>query len=270
MIARLRSPSRRVSRGLALVTAGLLVPFAQVLAVPPPAATLAPEIPWSYAGASGPEHWGDLSPEFSGCRAGLAQSPIDIRLVQPVPYVPLQPHYRIQTLEVMNDGRGVYVVVPPGGELRLGGETWGLTGLHFHAPGETRINGVAAPAEVHFSHRDAQGRVAITVVPIRPGARSNSTLERIAERLPLRPGEHLSYRQVGINPLLLYPPVRGYYSYTGSLANPPCTEPVTWFILAQPVELSAELIGRIARATGGNARPPQPLNGRPVFAALPL
>ena len=258
--------SRRCICVRALLAAGLLAPLSQA----PLAEPAAPPPTWSYAEASGPDHWADLSPDFAACRSGLMQSPIDIRLVQPVEYVPLQPFYRTQTLEVHNDGRGVHVITPPGGELRLGGEVYELTGFHFHAPGENRINGVAAAAEVHFTHRDARGRQAVAVVPIRPGPHPNSTLARIAERLPLRPGEHLSYRQVGINPLLLYPPVRGYYRYTGSLANPPCTEPVTWFILAQSVELPPELIERIGRATGGNARPAWPQNGRPVFAALPL
>ncbi len=78
---------------------------------------------------------------------------------------------------------------------------------------------------------------------------------RIAERLSLMAGELVNYRQVDINPLLLFSPEKGYYRYTGSLANPLCSEPVTWFILATPVELSPELIGCIAQATGGQCPP---------------
>ena len=33
---------------------------------------------WSYAGTKGPEHWGDLSPNFAACKSGRMQSPIDI------------------------------------------------------------------------------------------------------------------------------------------------------------------------------------------------
>ena len=35
--------------------------------------------PWSYEGERGPEHWGDLDPEYAPCKDGHAQSPIDIR-----------------------------------------------------------------------------------------------------------------------------------------------------------------------------------------------
>jgi carbonic anhydrase len=43
---------------------------------------------------------------------------------------------------------------------------------------------------------------------------------------------------------------------------------VLWFVLAHPLELDPEQIRGIARATGVNARPVQPLNDRAVFAAL--
>ena len=34
---------------------------------------------WSYAGAEGPEFWGDLAGAFALCSAGESQSPIDIQ-----------------------------------------------------------------------------------------------------------------------------------------------------------------------------------------------
>lgn len=228
---------------------------------------LSAEAAWSYVGETGPAHWAELSPAFAACRSGLQQSPIDIREVQPIPYEPLQFLYRTQALDAVNDGRGVYVVAPSGSELRLRGETYELTSFHFHTPGENLINGRGTAAEVHFVHRDQMGRNLIVVVPIQPARHSNSTLSRIVERLPLGVGERLSYRQVGVNPLFLLPSDKGYFTYTGSLANPPCSEPVTWVILAEPVALEPSLIERLARATGTNVRPAQPLNGRTVFVS---
>src|SRR5690606_34171476 len=35
-------------------------------------------IHWTYEGEAGPDHWGDLSPDFALCSTGLAESPIDI------------------------------------------------------------------------------------------------------------------------------------------------------------------------------------------------
>jgi carbonic anhydrase len=34
---------------------------------------------WSYEGAEGPAHWGDLTADYATCKLGRSQSPIDIR-----------------------------------------------------------------------------------------------------------------------------------------------------------------------------------------------
>jgi carbonic anhydrase len=223
-------------------------------------------IDWSYSGDKGPEHWAELAPDFGICARGQFQSPIDIRGANPLPYVPLAFHYSSQALEAVNDGRGVYLLSKPGSELRIRGEPYALAEIHFHVPGEHRVEGAGAAAEIQLVHRDGEGRQIVVVVPVRPGDRGNTTLARIVERLPLLPGERVFYRQVGINPLFVLPTDRSYFSYTGSLATPPCSEPVAWILLAQSVELRPDLMGRLARATGQNARPIQPLNGRPVYA----
>ena len=54
------------------------------------ACTSAPKAPattaWSYTGSTGPEHWGELSPDYALARTGRSQSPVDIvtsRIVRP-------------------------------------------------------------------------------------------------------------------------------------------------------------------------------------------
>src|SRR3546814_17704615 len=44
---------------------------------PTPDAHAAPH--WEYGGAGGPEHWGELSPDFQACAMGREPSPIDLR-----------------------------------------------------------------------------------------------------------------------------------------------------------------------------------------------
>ena len=223
-------------------------------------------IDWSYSGAKGPEHWAELAPGLEVCAQGRLQSPIDIQATDRLPYVPLVFHYRSQVMEALNDGHGVYLLSQPGSELRIRGEIYPLAEIHFHVPGEHRVEGAGAAAEIHLVHWDREGRQIVVVVPVRAGSRVNTTLARIVAHLPLLPGERVYYRQVGINPLFMLPTDRSYFSYSGSLAAPPCSEPVSWILLAQSVELDPDLLGRLARATGHNARPVQPLNGRPVYA----
>ncbi len=251
---------RLVNLTLCLVAAGLC----RDAVARDSATTRAPE--WSYSGVAGPDQWGDLGGAYETCARGELQSPIDIGETQRVTYTPLLFRYRSQLLEAENTGRAVRLISPPGSALVVRGQAYDLVEFSFHVPGLHGFQGVAAEAEIHMLHRDGQGGYAVVAVPLRAGERENRILDRILEYLPTQPGERVRQRQVGINPLFLLPVDRSYYRYTGSLVTPPCTEPVLWFVFREPLEVSAEQIQRIARATGTNARPIQPLNGRPVFS----
>jgi carbonic anhydrase len=56
---------------------------------------------------------------------------------------------------------------------------------------------------------------------------------------------------------------KGSYHITGD----PCTEGVTWFVLATLVEISAAQIADFAKRYPHDVRPVQPLNGRVVKAS---
>lgn len=230
-------------------------------------ATANTAVAWSYSGERGPEQWASLAPDYAQCASGRLQSPIDIRSVERIPYIPLVFRYRSQPLALVNDGYGIHLLSEPGSELRVRGDVYPLTEVHFHVPGEHRVNGVGTAAEIHLIHRDALGRRVIVAIRVQAGRRVNSILARIIENLPMFPGEQVQLRQVGVNPLFLLPSERDYFTYTGSMGSPPCNEPVLWFVLAHPLEIDVDLIRTLARATGSNARPVQPINGRPVYFA---
>jgi len=48
--------------------------FAAIIASVP-MTVIADNVPWSYTGPNGPEHWADLSKEFKLCSSGKEQSP---------------------------------------------------------------------------------------------------------------------------------------------------------------------------------------------------
>jgi carbonic anhydrase len=70
---------------------------------------------------------------------------------------------------------------------------------------------------------------------------------------------------VQINLSQILPADRGYYTFTGSLTTPPCSEGVTWFVLKHPATISAEEIERFSQLYRDNARPTQPLYDRVVL-----
>jgi carbonic anhydrase len=63
----------------------------------------------------------------------------------------------------------------------------------------------------------------------------------------------------------ILPSDRGYYTFSGSLTTPPCSEDVTWFVLKHPTTVSAEEIEQFSELYRNNARPTQPLYGRVVL-----
>ena len=221
-------------------------------------------VPWSYAGDTGPEHWADLSPRYATCRNGNLQSPIDIRGARSEISEPLIFRYRSNSLAVVNDGHTVRIEYEPGSYIGVGSHRYGLIQTTFHVPGEHRINGGAAEMVAQFIHQDGEGNLAVVEIPFVAGRRMNSVLTRIWDNLPDRPGASYYGRQTGINPTFLLPNERSYFSYIGSLTTPPCTEGVLWFVFNRPVEVDAGYIRRLLNVTGANARPIQPLNGRPV------
>jgi carbonic anhydrase len=63
----------------------------------------------------------------------------------------------------------------------------------------------------------------------------------------------------------LLPVDRGYYTYSGSLTTPPCSENVTWFVLKRPITVSAAEIQRFSKLYRHDTRPTQALYGRIVL-----
>src|SRR4051812_14911536 len=69
---------------------------------------------WSYAGESGPSHWGALAPEYALCAAGHNQSPINITTTVAKDLPNIDFHYRPMPVEVVNNGHTVQVNCPAG------------------------------------------------------------------------------------------------------------------------------------------------------------
>jgi kynureninase len=63
----------------------------------------------------------------------------------------------------------------------------------------------------------------------------------------------------------MMPAEKTYYTYSGSLTTPPCSEGVRWLLLTTPIELSAEQIEAVGMLFEHNARPIQSLNARDVL-----
>ncbi|MEY8689956.1 MAG: carbonic anhydrase, partial [Leptothrix sp. (in: b-proteobacteria)] len=217
---------------------------------------------WSYAGETGPAHWAELKPSFATCASGQRQSPIDIRDGFQVDLAPIKFDYRPTGFNVIDNGHTVQVNFGFGNTIETAGRRFDLVQFHFHRPSEERINGRAFDMVMHLVHKDQDGRLAVVAVLIQQGA-AHPAVQAVWNSLPLEKNVEQS-SPVPLDPSLLLPEDRRYYTYMGSLTTPPCSEGVLWMVLKQPVTVSPEQVALFARLYPMNARPIQAGAGRMI------
>jgi carbonic anhydrase len=221
-------------------------------------------IHWSYDGENGPSHWGDLSPDFSTCKSGLVQSPINIKSSLASDVVPITFEYSPSKLKIIDNGHTVQVNYQPGSFMMVGEKRYELKQFHFHHPSEEQINGRSYALVAHLVHADDSGRLAVVAVLFTEG-QSNPLIKNIFSYLP-KSKENEETADVTFNVADILPRSQRYLTFPGSLTTPPCTEGVTWFVLETPTTLSSSELAVFARLYPHNARPVQPLNDRKVLS----
>jgi carbonic anhydrase len=217
---------------------------------------------WSYEGATGPAHWGSLSPDYALCSTGRRQSPIDIKERTPRDLPNISFNYQATPIEIVNNGHTVQVNCAPGSFIEADGQRFNLAQFHFHSPSEHHLNGRGAAAEMHLVHKSASGGLAVVAVMIEEGAH-NPNFDPVWNNLPARAGPAVRLSAT-IDAAKLLPADPRTYRYDGSLTTPPGTEGVKWCIMIRPVTLSSGQLATFRSIFNGNNRPTQPLNGRIV------
>jgi carbonic anhydrase len=218
---------------------------------------------WAYDGNDGPNKWAKLDPAYSECKVGHHQSPIDIRHTEKADLPPIQFDYHASPLTIIDNGHTVVVNYAPGSFITVGDHRYQLVQFHFHHPSEEHIYGKGFDMVIHMVHSDASGNPAVVAVLLKPG-KVNQTLQAVWDHLPKEKGKEVAVEGITVNAADLLPVDRGYYTFDGSLTTPPCTEPVTWFVLKTPEEISSEEVRVFAKLYPRDARPTQKLEGRVV------
>jgi carbonic anhydrase len=223
--------------------------------------------PWDYEGKRGSLVWNKLDPAYKGCSQGHAQSPIDIhgaRLNKSLK--PIEFHYLAGPVTLENDGHTVIAHVHPGSYMVAGGVRYDLVQFDFHHPGEEPIKGKLTDMDVQLLHRAADGTMAMVVVRlVEDIGNPNAVLSTLWEHLPTATGQMENVTEM-VSPGGLLPADPGYWTYTGSLSTPPCTEGVRWFIFEQELTLSRDQLRAFAAIFKVNSRPVQDAHGRRIEA----
>jgi carbonic anhydrase len=220
---------------------------------------------WSYEGATGPGHWGDIDTASKVCSAGSQQSPIDITASIKSQLPPLKMVWAKNADTIVNNGHTIQLNFEQGSTLTAGKDAFALLQFHFHHPSEHLIGGKSFPMEVHFVHRNFAGNLAV-VGALMTADGTNSTFGKIVASMPAKEGAPVK-AAAGIDPNMLLPALRGYYRYSGSLTTPPCSEVVDWLLLREPINVAKADIDRFAKLFPMNARPAQKDNRRFVLSS---
>lgn len=234
------------------------VKAAKVVAVPE-----APKVystVWSYEGETGPANWAKINPAWAQCGTGKRQSPIDIRDGMRVDLEQINFEYRPSSFNVTDNGKTVQVMVGRGNFLNVGNRMYELVQFHFHRPAEERVNGKGYEMVVHLVHKDGEGRIAMLALLLERG-KPQPAIQQVWNNLPLEKMETMAPSET-LDPMDLLPARREYFTFMGSMTEPPCQEGVLWLVMKEPVQVSPAQMAFFSRLYPYNARPVQPGSGR--------
>ncbi|KAH9624874.1 hypothetical protein KSS87_016645 [Heliosperma pusillum] len=228
----------------------------------------------------GPEHWGEIKPEWAVCKTGKLQSPIDL-FHKRVTIVPkskeITKFYKIGNTLLKNRGHDIEIKwVDKNSKIKINGISYILMQSHWHSPSEHTINKTRYDLELHMVHQSKDNKIAVIGLLYRIGKPDPFLSKLIKKIKSIGDGEEIDGGL--INPAKIRMRGKKYYRYLGSLTTPPCTEGVLWTVNKQMGTVSEEQVMSLREAVHDsivlrvatrlhaekNARPVQALNGRKV------
>ena len=222
---------------------------------------------WSYAGETGPENWATLSADYALCGSGKSQSPINIdpKTVMAAQNRSIKFNYGHITPETIhNTGNFIQVDVGAGTNINVDGSQFELKHLQIHMPSENTYNNEHFAMEIEFVHENKEKQLAYVSMMADVG-KANRTLTKLLQQVPMQAGESKALAPNSLRNMEMKKRLANYYRYNGSMTTPPCTEGVRWFILKQPLTLSAEQQQKFKQVIKqASNRPIQDLNARIV------
>jgi carbonic anhydrase len=223
------------------------------------------EVHWDYEGENGPANWGKLKPEFNICAIGKRQSPINIDEGNTLqgPAEPISFSYTGSNGTVINNGHTIQVDVQGDNYITVRGVRYQLLQFHFHTPSEEQVNGARYPMVAHLVHKNDEGQLAVVGILLDTGV-ANVLIDKVWTYMPLDAGDRVRMPRSVLNLNELLPADQRYYQFIGSLTTPPCSEGVLWMVMKQPAQISRNQLRLFRQLYPFNARPVQPVNGRPV------
>lgn len=224
----------------------------------------APAKDWAYDASY---DWHVINPKYFLCQNGTQQSPIALSATQGLSFnhKPTFDYVGDISGNFYNWGYGPAFTVAHDGDwtkhpsVSFDDETVYLKGWHIHAPADHSVNGVRSKAELHLVHVDAYGaEKAVFAIRLDPGNTENEFLSQLPTYLALTDLTTQVETGLDMDGLLasvLY--FHEYWTYSGSLTSPPCTEGIRFFVARQILWTSVNQMQQILGVSSFSAREEQ-------------
>lgn len=229
-----------------------------------PSVNAAPALKWSYTGALGPEFWGDLDSQYSACKSGETQSPIDLKWKKPSQKKMIKVDYQPSLWRVVANDLSLKVEFSKSNFMTVDGKAYELQDALFHVPGEHTIAGKSYDGEIELIHRSTTGEIAILSVMLRKGGGELAQLNSILEKVGAK-NQVVEVTDTMLDPSKWLPKSSTFYQYQGSLTFPPCTEGVLRVVYNTALHLSDTQFEKLSVMGNSNARPVQTLKAHKVL-----
>jgi len=234
----------------------------------------AADVPFTYSGDNSSGSWGEHIPEWgtcSGASADALQSPINIRnTVTDTELQPLSIITKPIKINIFNNGHTIEQKYEgSGSNIYFEGIEYELKQFHFHTLSEHTIKQKRGVLEMHavFNEPINNKNLVVSII-YKQGKNTNTFIQKIIDTgLPKKDGDIIkSKTRVNLKNGLTN--TAAYYTYSGSLTTPPCTENVTWIVLKENASLSKKQLTLFRKILGNNFRPLQKRKGRTIRSTI--
>jgi carbonic anhydrase len=182
-----------------------------------------------------------MSAEQSKCIVGNKQSPINIisaNAKQCNTLCNLRFFYRSSLCSIENNGFSFTIRYDPGSSVVYKDEVFSLESITITIPSSHKIDGKSYNGEIIVS-------VFLQLDNNEIASASKGFLDEFVDIIPSNNSAKLVNLGTEWNVFDVLPEDKGFYTYQGSIIREPCTENVTWVVMANPVYASLRFFDKM-------------------------
>ncbi|KAJ3076628.1 Intraflagellar transport protein 52 [Podochytrium sp. JEL0797] len=162
--------------------------------------------------------------------------------------------------DFVNNGRSVQLQLgqstPQLVSQQVDGISYNVVQAHFHAPSEHHVNGKRKrnfPLEAHFVQVSSDKKLSVLGVFFVVGD-ENPWVRQFIRQIPAATNQTNQLASLDMIPIVSALQGSSYFSYTGSLTTPPCTEGILWVVAREPLEISQQQLNALTDVMPFNSR----------------